>query len=74
MNQQKEIQHMGHYIEKEVIMNDQTSNNNIIHMNKNDGIVEIIKDKNGKNNVIYSKGKTIEIKIKKYEQIRVNIV
>jgi len=65
LNRQKEIQQMEQYTEKEVIMNDLTSNNNIIHINKNDGMPELGKDKNGKNIDVYPKGKAIEIKIKK---------
>ena len=48
-------------------MKDLTGNMNKIPMMKNDGFLEIEKDKNCKSNDIYPKGKIIQIKAKKKE-------
>ena len=56
-------------MDKEVIMKDLTGNNNKSSIIKNEGFLEIGKDKNSKINEIYPKVKPIEIKAKKKNKV-----
>ena len=65
MDQQNLIQQDDQYMNKEIIMKDLTRSKNKNLSIKNDEISQIGKNKNGKIKDVYSKGKSIEIKIKK---------
>ena len=67
INQQPINQQASQFMDKEVIMKDLTGNNNKNSIIKNEGFLEIGKDKNSKINEIYPKVKPIEIKAKKKE-------